>query len=176
MKELISLERIERRIFVIRGQKVMLDRDLAQLYGVSTGRFNEQVKRNIRRFPEDFMFQLTKDELEILISQFAISRWGGIRKLPYAFTEQGVAMLSSVLNSERAIHVNIAIMRAFVRLKQVLATHKELAEKLKELEEEVGKHNKLIIEIFEIIKQLHAAPPAPLPKPKGQLGFGRLSD
>jgi hypothetical protein len=175
MKELMPQERIERRIFVIRGQKVMLDRDLAKLYGVSTGRFNEQVKRNIKRFPEDFMFQLTKDELEILISQFAISRWGGIRKLPYAFTEQGVAMLSSVLNSERAILVNIAIMRAFVRLKQVMATHKELAVKLKELEGEVGKHNKLIIEIFEIIKQL-TLPSAPPVKPKPMIGFIKYDD
>jgi len=150
----------------------MLDRDLAGLYGVKAIRLREQVKRNISRFPEDFMFQLTKDELENLISQIAISSWGGIRKLPYAFTEQGVSMLSSVLNSERAIQVNIAIMRAFVRLKQVLATHKELAEKLKEVEGEVGRHNKLIIEIFEIIKQL-TPPLIPPPKPKPLIGFGR---
>ena len=175
MGEIIPQEVVEARILVIRGQKVMLDRDLAQLYGVSTGRFNEQVKRNIKRFPEDFMFQLTKDELEILISQFATSRWGGIRKLPYAFTEQGVAMLSSVLNSERAIQVNIAIMRTFVKLKRVFDTHKELAEKLKEIEREVSKHSKLIIEIFEIIKQL-IPPPLPPPKPEKPLGFGKPSD
>jgi hypothetical protein len=175
MGEIIPQEVVEARILVIRGQKVMLDRDLAQLYGVSTGRFNEQVKRNIKRFPEDFMFQLTKDELEILISQFATSRWGGIRKLPYAFTEQGVAMLSSVLNSERAIQVNIAIMRTFVKLKRVFDTHKELAEKLKEIEREVSKHSKLIIEIFEIIKQL-IPPSLPPPKPERPLGFGKPSD
>ena len=175
MGEIIPQEVVEARILVIRGQKVMLDRDLAQLYGVSTGRFNEQVKRNIKRFPEDFMFQLTKDELEILISQFATSRWGGIRKLPYAFTEQGVAMLSSVLNSERAIQVNIAIMRTFVKLKRVFDTHKELAEKLKEIEREVGKHSKLIIEIFEIIKQL-IPPLLPPPKPERPLGFGKPGD
>jgi len=168
MKELIPQERIERKIFVIRGQKVMLDRDLAKLYGVSTGRFNEQMKRNIRRFPEDFMFQLTKDELEILISQIAISRWGGIRKLPYAFTEQGVAMLSSVLNSERAIQVNIAIMRAFVKIRQFLSTHKELARKLEELEKKTAKHDVKIQKIFEAIKQLMAQPE---PKRKPQIGF-----
>jgi hypothetical protein len=175
MKELILQEVVERRILVIRGQKVMLDRDLAGLYGVPVKRLNEQVKRNLKRFPGDFMFLLTRQEVMNLKSQIATSSWGGIRKLPYAFTEQGVAMLSSVLNSERAIQVNIAIMRAFVKLKQVLATHKELAEKLKELEGEVGKHNKLIIEIFEIIKQL-TPPPLPLPKPKGPLGFGKPSD
>jgi ORF6N domain len=175
MKELILQEVVERRILVIRGQKVMLDRDLAGLYGVPVKRLNEQVKRNLKRFPDDFMFLLTNQEVVNLRSQIATSSWGGLRYLPYAFTEQGVAMLSSVLSSERAIQVNIAIMRAFVKLKQVLATHKELAEKLKELEGEVGKHNKLIIEIFEIIKQL-TSPLLPPPKPKGPIGFGRPSD
>ncbi|MDP8229866.1 MAG: ORF6N domain-containing protein [Candidatus Gorgyraea atricola] len=172
MKELVPQERIERRIFVIRGQKVMLDRDLAELYGVKAIRLREQVKRNIRRFPDDFMFRLNEAEINFMVSQNAIpshKHLGGHR--PYAFTEQGVAMLSSVLNSERSIHVNIAIMRAFVRLKQVLATHKELAIKLKELEQEVGKHSKLIIKIFEIIKQLTETPPEPPPKPKGPIGF-----
>lgn len=168
MKGLISQERIESRIFVIRGHKVMLDRDLAQLYGVPSKRLNEQVKRNLKRFPSDFMFILTRQAAANLRSQFATSSWGGRRYLPYAFTEQGVAMLSSVLSSERAVQVNIAIMRAFVRLKQILATHKELAAKLKELEQEVGKHNKLIIEIFEIIKQLTQSPKL---KPKPQIGF-----
>ena len=107
VNELIPQEVVEHKIYLIRGHNVMFDKDLAKLYKVSTGRLNEQVKRNIRRFPEDFMFQLTKDELENLISQIAISSWGGIRKLPYVFTEQGVAMLSSVLNTERAIQVNI---------------------------------------------------------------------
>ena len=114
---------IERRIFLIEGQKVMLDSDLAELYGVPTFRLNEQVKRNRKRFPEDFLFQLTKQESEALTSQFARSKTGrgGRRTMPYAFTEQGVAMLSSVLHSDRAIMVNIAIMRAFVRLREVLA-------------------------------------------------------
>ena len=174
MKELIPQEVVERRILVIRGQKVMLDRDLAELYGVPVKRLNEQVKRNLKRFPSDFMFMLTKQEFMNLKSQIATSSWGGIRKLPHAFTEQGVAMLSSVINSEKAIQVDIAIMRAFVRLKQVLATHKELAEKLKELEGEIGKHNKLIIEIFEIIKQL--TPPAAPVKPKPPIGFIKYDD
>ena len=170
MKELVPRERIEQRIFVIRGHRVMLDRDLAELYGVPTKRLNEQVRRNIKRFPEDFMFQLTWKEFKDWRSQFATSNGDkmGLRRRSYVFTEQGVAMLSSVLNSERSVQVNIAIMRAFVRLKQVLATHKELAAKLRELEQEVSKHNKLIIEIFEIIKQL-ALPPKSKPKP--QIGF-----
>ena len=154
MKGLIPQERIERRIFVIRGQKVMLDRDLALLYGILTKNLNKAVSRNIGRFPADFMFRLTNAELQNLKFHFGTSSWGGSRKMPRAFTEYGILMLSSVLKSERAIQVNIAIMRAFVRLKQVLATHKKLATKLKELEKKVGKHNKLIMEIFEIIKQL----------------------
>ena len=134
MKDLIPQEVIENKSYLIRGQKAMVDRDLAKLYGVPTKRLKEQVKRNIKRFPEDFMFELTMQELEILRSQFATSRWGGERYLPYAFTEQGVAMLSSVLNSERAIEVNIAIMRAFVRLREILLTHKDLAAKIAALE------------------------------------------
>jgi len=169
MKELIPQERIERRIFVIRGQKVMLDRDLAKLYGVPTKRLNEQVGRNIKRFPKDFMFRLTKAEKEEVVANCDhLKPLKFSAQLPYAFTEQGVSMLSSVLKSERAIQVNIAIMRAFTRLKQVLATHKKLAAKLKELEQKVGKHNKLIIEIFEIIKQLTQSPKS---KPKPQIGF-----
>jgi hypothetical protein len=175
MKELIPQEVVERRILFIRGQKVMLDRDLAGLYGVTTAQLTRQVRRNIDRFPDDFMFQLTKEELTDLICQFGTSSWGGTRKLPYAFTEQGVAMLSGILRSKKAIYVNIAIMRAFVRLKQVFDTHKELAEKLKKLEGEVGKHNKLIIEIFEIIKQL-TQPPLPPPNPERPLGFGKPGD
>jgi hypothetical protein len=176
MEELIPQEVIERRIFVIRGQKVMLDRDLAGLYGVPTKRLNEQVKRNIKRFPEDFMFQLTSAEKEEVVANcdhLKILKFSP--QLPYAFTEHGILMLSSVLNSERAVQVNIAIMRAFVRLKQVFDTHKELAEKLKEIEGEVGKHSKLIIEIFEIIKQL-IPPPLPPPKPERPLGFGKPGD
>lgn len=142
---------ITNKIYLLRGQKVMLDEDLAQLYGVKTGRFNEQVKRNIRRFPIDFMFQLTKDEFENLKSHFATSSWGGRRKLPYAFTEQGVAMLSSVLNSERAIQVNIAIMRTFTKLRGMLATHKELRQKIEEMERKYDKQFQLV---FTSIKEL----------------------
>ncbi len=131
---IVLSEVIQGKIILIRGQKVMLDADLAELYEVSTKRLNEQVRRNPGRFPSDFMFQLTKEEYEILRSQLAAPSWGGRRYLPYAFTEQGVAMLSSVLTSERAILVNVEIMRTFVRLREILATHKELARKLEELE------------------------------------------
>ena len=167
MSKIITSESIFQKIFLVREQKVMLDMDLAQLYGVSTGRLNEQVKRNIQRFPDDFMFQLTPQEAEFLISQFAISRWGGRRKLPYAFTEQGVAMLSSVLKSERAIQVNIAIMRTFAKLKGILSTHKELAVQIKNLEHKVGQHDKEIKVIFEAIRQLITVPE----KPKRKIGF-----
>ena len=154
MRDLVQQEVIENKIHLIRGHKVMLDRDLARLYGVPTKRLKEQVNRNIRRFPVDFMFELTMQEFEILRSQIATSRWGGERYLPYVFTEQGVAMLSSVLTSPRAIEVNIAIMRAFVRLRTIISAHKELAEKLRELERKIGRHDKEIIAIFEVIKQL----------------------
>ncbi len=133
MNQTILVERVERRILLIRGHKVLLDNDLAELYGVPAFRLNEQVKRNVKRFPTDFMFQLTAEETKSLRSQIAILKLGRGRHrkyLPYVFTEQGVAMLSSVLNSERAIQVNIIIMRAFVNLKQVLATHRNLARKL----------------------------------------------
>lgn len=160
---LIPAERIEQSILLIRGQKVMLDNDLADLYGVPTKRLNEQVRRNAKRFPSDFMFQLAADEAETLRSQFATSKRGrgGRRHLPYAFTEQGVAMLSSVLNSGRAIEVNIAIMRAFVRLREILATHKDLAAKLAELEKKLGEHDEKFQLVFEAIRQLMAPPPAP---------------
>jgi len=169
MKKLIPQERIERRIFLIRGQKVMLDRDLAELYGVKAIRLREQVKRNMNRFPEDFMFQLDETEVDFMVSQNAIpsrKHLGGYR--PYVFTEQGVAMLSSVLKSERAIHVNIAIMRTFVKLKQILSMNKELAYKLSELERKIEKHDESIQAIFEAIRQLMAPPPI---KPKPQIGF-----
>jgi ORF6N domain len=176
MSDLIPEERIESKIFLIRGQKVMLDRDLARLYGVKTHVFNQAVKRNIDRFPEDFMFQLTKAEFENLTfqsgisnlkSQFVISRWGGRRTLPYAFTEQGVAMLSSVLKSKRAVHVNIAIMRAFVKLRQILSTHKEVSRKLKELEQRIEGHDKGIKSIFDAIRKLME----PERKTKGKIRF-----
>lgn len=158
MEGRVLQELIENKIFLIRGKKVLLDRDLALLYQVPTGRLNEQVKRNIDRFPEDFMFQLSKQEFENLMSQFAISSWGGARKLPYAFTEQGVAMLSSVLKSKKAVQVNIAIMRVFVKLREILSVHKELAQILKELEEKVSKHDSEITSIFDAINQLMTPP------------------
>jgi hypothetical protein len=139
----IPVELIERRIYLIRGLKVMLDNDLAELYQVPTFRLNEAVKRNLNRFPEDFMFQLTKEEAQPLTSQFAMAKpagRGGRRTLPYAFTEHGVAMLSSVLNSDRAVQMNILIIRAFVKLRELLTTHKEMAQKIEEMEDVQKKH------------------------------------
>ncbi|HOW43218.1 MAG TPA: ORF6N domain-containing protein [Candidatus Omnitrophota bacterium] len=171
-----SVEAVAARILVVRGKRVLIDRDLAQLYGVATMRLNEQVKRNRNRFPDDFMFQMTQEEAINLKSQFAMSSWGGRRHLPYVFTEQGVAMLSSVLRSERAVQVNIAIMRAFVKLRELLLTHRELAEKLEALGRRVDKHDERINAIFEAIKQLLLAPAQPVtkssaPVSKPQIGF-----
>jgi phage regulator Rha-like protein len=158
MTKLISVEVIATKIFEIRGKRVMLDKDLARLYTVATKRLNEQVKRNIKRFPEDFMFQLTKEEVSSR-SQFAALKQGlNVKYLPYVFTQEGVAMLSSVLNSPRAIQVNIQIMRAFVKLRQFLYNHKELAYKLKELEARVEGHEGDIKDIFEAIRQLMRVP------------------
>ena len=176
MSNLIPSEVIERKIYLIRGHKVMLDRDLASLYGVSVKRLNEQVKRNINRFPCDFMLVLTRQEVMNSRSQFATLKQGqNIKYLPYAFTEQGVAMLSSVLNSERAIRVNIAIMRAFVRLREILLTHKDLSDKIAGLELKYKNHDmrfseydKHIMAIFEAIKKLMAPPPE---APKRKIGF-----
>ena len=134
MSDIVPQEIIETKIVFIRGKKVMLDKDLAQLYGVTTSNLNKAIRRNTERFPEDFMFQLSKKEFENLIFHFGTSSWGGTRKLPYAFTENGVAMLSSVLNSERAIKVNIQIMRTFTRLREMLMTHKDLKEKIEAME------------------------------------------
>jgi hypothetical protein len=166
-QQLVPVEVVERRILLIRGHKVMLDSHLAELYEVPTFRLNEAVKRNRRRFPEDFMFRLSTEETKSLTSQIAISNpgRGGRRTLPYVFTEQGVAMLSSVLNSERAIAVNIAIMRTFVRLRQILATHKELAERLKAMEKKYDKQFKVV---FDILRQLMEPPQGP---PKSPIGF-----
>ncbi len=162
-------EIILKNIIVIRGQKVMLDADLANLYGVSTKRLNEQVRRNPGRFPIDFMFQLTKEEYAVLRSQFATLEKGRGRHrkyLPFAFTEQGVAMLSSVLNSERAILVNVEIMRTFVRLREILATHKDLARKLEALEK---KYDEQFAVVFDAIRELMKPPEPP---PKRRIGFG----
>ena len=151
-------ESIESRIFVIRGQKVMLDRDLADLYSVQAGALNRAVKRNAPRFPEDFMFQITRLERDHLKCQFGISSWGGDRGLPYAFTEQGVAMLSSVLRSERAVRVNIEIMRTFVRLKRALALDADLARKIEDLEKKcIARHRSVLKEIGKLL----------LPEPEG---------
>ena len=161
MGELILQETVENKIFVLRGLKVMLSTHLAKLYGVEPRVLIQAVKRNIERFPDDFMLHLTRQEVTILKSQFVTSSWGGLRRSnPYAFTEQGVAMLSGILNSKRAIQVNIAIMRAFVKLRHFLATHKELADKLSELEHKFDRHDKNILVIFEAIRQLMEPPPA----------------
>ncbi len=157
MSQIIPTTYLERRIYLIRHQKVMLDQDLAALYNVSTKRLNEQVRRNLKRFPHDFMFQLTDREANSLRSQIATLETGRGRHRkyrPYVFTEQGVAMLSSVLNSERAIDTNIAIMRAFVRLREMIATHRKLSAKLLILERTVGEHNEQIRSIFETIYEL----------------------
>ena len=154
----IPLNRVENLIVIIRGQKVMLDRDLAELYGVETRVLNQAVSRNLKRFPPDFMFRITRQELGNLISQNVISSlndWGGTRKLPRAFTEQGVAMLSSVLKSERAINVNISIMRAFVRLRQFAIDHVELGRKLNALEKKYDAQFRIV---FRAIRELMKPP------------------
>ena len=164
---LIPAERIERAILLVRGHKVMLDSDLASLYGVETRRLLEAVKRNIQRFPDDFMFQLNQEEFDILRSQFATSSsWGGRRYAPYAFTQQGVAMLSSVLRSPRAVAVNIEIMRAFARLRRMLASHADLARKLHALEQKYDAQFKVV---FDAIRKL-MEPPKPKTK-RRPIGF-----
>jgi hypothetical protein len=160
----VLLEKVQRHILLVRGKKVMLDRHLAQLYGVSTSNLNKAVSRNIERFPSDFMFQLNQTEFENLKFHFGTSSWGGTRKRPRAFTEQGVAMLSSVLRSRRAVMVNIAIMRAFVQLRQMLKPHKELARKLDEMER---KYDARFRVVFDAIRQL-MEPPEP---PRERIGF-----
>jgi len=168
MKKPIFSGAIEKNIFLIRGHRVMLSMHLADLYGVEAKVLVQAVKRNINRFPEDFMFQLNELEFKNLKSQIVTSSWGGIRRAnPYAFTEQGVAMLSSILRSERAIQVNIAIMRAFVELRKSVNFHKELVYKLSQLEGRLEKHDAEIRAIFEAIQQLISVPD----KPKRQVGF-----
>ncbi|MBI3291278.1 MAG: ORF6N domain-containing protein [Elusimicrobia bacterium] len=173
MKSLIPIDHIERRIYLIRGQKVLVDADLAALYGVQTFNLNKAVRRNRERFPGDFVFQLTKAEWDNLRFHLGIpkSAWGGRRYWPYAFTEQGVAMLSSVLQSPRAITINILIMRAFVKLREMLSTHKELANKIAELEKRMGTHDQHILNIFERIREL-MTPALSLPtEPKRRIGY-----
>src|SRR3972149_10248926 len=151
MNDLIPQQIIESKILILRGKKVMLDRDLAALYSVETKMLKRAVKRNIERFPEDFMFQLIEKEFDNLRCQIGTSSWGGQRYLPYAFTENGVAMLSSVLNSERAITVNIQIMRTFTKLRKMLATHKELKQKIEEMEKKKEEHFKIVFFVFSPI-------------------------
>ena len=163
----VPAEIIEKKILLVRGQKVMLDADLAEMYGIPTKSLKQSVKRNIKRFPSDFMFILTYQEVANLRSQFvtsSTSNWGGSRFLPMAFTEQGVAMLSSVLNSERAVEVNILIMRTFVKLREMIASNKDLARHLDELEIKYDSQFKVV---FDAIRQLMA----PTLKPKRKIGF-----
>ena len=171
-KSLIPVERIEKSILLIRGHKVMLDSDLAELYGVTTARLNEQVRRNKERFPKDFGFQLTQKEFEVLISQIATSKKsgsGGRRKLPWVFTEHGILMLSSVLRSKRAIQVNIQIMRTFTRMRQMLASNKGLMEKILAMEKKYDKNFQIV---FRAIQQLMEEEE----KPKHQIGFKTKDD
>jgi hypothetical protein len=165
-KDLIIPEVIEQKIYVIHKQKVMLDEDLAMLYGVPVKRLNEQVKRNKKRFPKDFMFMISQDENIFLRSQFATANKGrgGRRNLPYAFTELGVAMLSSVLNSERAIQVNIEIMRTFIKIREILLTHKELKKKIDEMEKKYDNRFRLV---FETLKKMMTQEEIP----KNKIGF-----
>ena len=159
----VSVQIVERKIYLIRGHKVMIDVDLAELYGVATRELNQQVQRNRRRFPDDFMFQLTKQEAENLRSQFVISRsgHGGRRFLPYVFTEPGVAMLSSVLSSEHAIEVNIMIMRAFIRLRQMLESNEELNRKFAAVIRKLSTHDKYFSVVFDELKKLAEQPSSP---------------
>jgi len=163
--DLIPAEIIERRIFILRGRKVMLDRDLAALYGVETKALNRAVRRNAYRFPSDFMLELTSAEMKNLRCQFGTSSWGGQRYSPYAFTENGVAMLSSVLKSRRAVEVNIQIMRTFTRLRELLAGHADLRRKIEELERRYDGQFRVV---FEAIRGLLAAPARKVRR----IGFG----
>ena len=168
--DIIARENIEGKIFFLRGKKIMFDRDLARLYGVETKVLNQAVKRNIKRFPEDFMFQLTNREFTNWKSQIVTSNNDkmGLRKRSYAFTEQGVAMLSTVLNSERAIQVNIQIMRAFTKLRELMISHKDLAHKIEIMERKFKEHDENFKIVFKTIRQLLTPPPA---KPKQKIGF-----
>jgi hypothetical protein len=162
-------EHIISKIYSVRDQKVMLDEDLAELYGVLTKRLNEQVARNADRFPEDFMFRLTEGEFSNLKSQFATSRWGGRRKLPYAFTEHGVLMLSSVLNSKQAIAVNIQIMRIYSRIRELLMAHKDIFLRLEQVEKQMSKHDQKIELLFTYLSKFIDEKE----KPRIPIGFKR---
>ena len=167
---IMPIGKIERSILLARGEKVILDADLAKLYGVATKRLNEQVRRNIDRFPDDFVFQLNRNELDNLRSQSVTSSsgYGGRRYAPYAFTEHGAIMAATVLNSPRAVQVSVYVVRAFVQLRRVLGQNKELAAKLADLERKVGDHDQKIVAIIQAIRELMAPPPKP---PRKQIGF-----
>ncbi len=164
-------DHIEQSILLIRGQKVILDRDLAKLYGVTTARLNQQVNRNLERFPKDFMFRLDSHESANLMLQFATSSsgHGGRRKQPYAFTEHGAIMAASVLNTREAVKVSVFVVRAFVKLREMLSTHAELAQKLSELERQLQNHDDQIVSLVEAIRELMEPPPAPPRRPIGYL-------
>lgn len=171
---------IEARIHEIRGKKVMLDRDLAALYEVETRVLNQAVQRNIKRFPDDFMFQLSSDEFDNLKSQLVTSSWGGVRKMPYVFTDYGVAMLSGILHSERAIEINIQIMRAFTRLRSLVADNADIRKAIRNIEQRLGAHDQQIQVAFAALKSLmQSKPSAPeqiIPQvlpPKKKMGFGK---
>ena len=164
---IIPDELIMNNIYLIRGQKVMIDHDLAKLYQVEKKRLNEQVSRNKERFPGDFMFQLNKEEFQNLKSQIATSSWGGLRKLPFAFTEQGVAMLSGILNSSTAIRVNIQIIRVFTKMRELLMTNKDILLQLEKVEKKLTKHDDDIILIFQYLKKLLKPPQTP----RERIGF-----
>jgi len=168
----LAVEAIASRIITLRGERVLLDADLAALYGVETRRLNEQVRRNRRRFPADFIFRLTRGELENLMSQFATSRWGGRRKLPYAFTEHGAIQAATILSTRRAVEVSVYVVRAFVQLRGVLTANRELAKRLDELEGRIERklhtHDRVIAEILDAIRQLMAPPE---PKRGRPIGF-----
>jgi hypothetical protein len=160
---------VEKAIHLVRGQRVMLDSDLAKIYGVSTMRLNEQLRRNSKRFPSDFAFQLTRKEFTALISQFAISKKGrgGRRTLPWVFTEHGAIMLASVLNSDVAIEASVRVVRAFVRLREIISANAELAAKFAQLERRLDSHDEAIAQLFAAIRQLLAPPP----EKKREIGF-----
>ena len=175
---IIPDEQVISKIYLIRGKKIMLDEDLAQLYQIDTRRLNEQVKRNNSRFPEDFMFQLSREEFENLMSQFATSSqpaaqgWGGRRKLPYAFTEQGVAMLSGVLKTAIAIRVHIQIIRIFAKLKEILVMHKDILLQLEKIENKLTGHDEDLQKVFKYLKQLLNSPQVP----RRKIGFRRSNE
>jgi ORF6N domain len=169
LQVLVAEQKILNKIYVIRNEKVMLDKDLAEMYGVETKQLKRQVKRNIDRFPKDFMFELTPKEFENLRSQIGTSSWGGTRYEPMAFTEQGVAMLSSVLNSKIAIEVNIRIIRVFTKMREFALTHKEILLQLSKLEKEVKGNSKDIENIFLVLKEL--VEKQSKPEPRNKIGF-----